>query len=66
MRYRIVFMHDEVESLRAGHSTTTVTVGRLVPCLTGLLTAQMLRAVFPEFMEWGSYIISVWLYRYYR
>ena len=66
MRYRIVFMHDEVESLRVGHSTTTITVGRLVPCLAGLLPAQMLRAVFPEFMEWGGYIIFVWLYRYYR
>jgi hypothetical protein len=59
MRYRIVFMHDEVESLRVGHSTTTITVGRLVPCLAGFLTAQMLRAVFPEFMAWESYIICV-------
>jgi len=25
------FIHDEVESLRAGHSTTTLTVGRLAP-----------------------------------
>ncbi|AKS08841.1 hypothetical protein AA957_22805 [Pseudomonas trivialis] len=51
MRYRIVFKHDEVESLRVAHSTTTITVGRLAPCLAGLLTARTLQAVFPEFME---------------
>ena len=37
-----------------GHSTTTLTAGRLVACLLGLLTAPMHEALLPEFIRRGK------------
>ncbi len=54
-RCRVCFIHDEVESLRARHSTTTLTVGRLAQWPGRLINRADTWAVFPVFMAlWGS------------
>lgn len=60
VRCQIVFKHVEVKSLRAGHSTTPLTVGRLI----GVWPTQILWALIPEFKV-ESCINEVGLYNYY-
>jgi hypothetical protein len=47
-----VFILHEVESLRARHGTTTITVGRLASHLIRIVNQASALGVVPEFKEW--------------